>query len=69
VDDITERFWFLARYPNLGRRCDDDLGPGLRSLSADDYVIIHRIMEDNVVLILHVVHGSRDIEGLFGTHT
>jgi plasmid stabilization system protein ParE len=40
--------------------------PGLRSFSAGDYVIIHRIVEDGVVLILHVVHGSRDIVALFG---
>jgi hypothetical protein len=25
----------------------------------DDYLIIHRVVEDDVVLILHVVHGSR----------
>lgn len=66
VESITERFWLLARYPLLGRRRDEDLRPGLRSAQADDYVIIHRIVEDDVVLILHVVHGSRDIVALFG---
>ena len=57
VENITDRFWLLARY---------DLRPGLRSLAADDYVIIHSIAEDDVVLILHVVHGSRDLVALFG---
>jgi toxin ParE1/3/4 len=69
VDGITERFWLLARYPYMGRRRDEDLRPGLRSLAADDYVIVHGIVEDNednVVLILHVVHGSRDLTTLFG---
>jgi toxin ParE1/3/4 len=66
VENITERFWLLARYPYMGRRRDDDLRPGLRSLAADDYIIIHRIAEDDVVLILHVVHGSRDLVALFG---
>jgi len=66
VGSITERFWLLARHPYLGRRRDHDLRPGLRSLPADDYVIIHRIEEDDVVLILHVVHGSRDLVTLFG---
>ena len=65
VENITERFWLLARYPYMGRRRDDDLRPGLRSLPADDYLIIHRIEHDDVVLILHVVHGSRDIAALF----
>jgi plasmid stabilization system protein ParE len=41
--------------------------PGLRSFSAGDYVIVHRIVEDDVVLILHVLHGSRDLPARFGT--
>ena len=66
VEAITERFGLLARYPFMGRRRDEDLRTGLRSFPADDYVIIHRIEENDVVLILHVVHGSRDIHALFG---
>jgi len=65
VERIAEHFWLLARYPYLGRARDDDLRPGLRSFPVDDYLIIHRIEKDDVVLILHVVHGSRDIAGLF----
>jgi plasmid stabilization system protein ParE len=66
VERIAERFWLLARYPLIGRRRYGDLRLGLRSFPADDYVIIHRILEDDLVLILHVVHSSRDIEALFG---
>ena len=66
VDSITERFWLLARHPFMGRRRDQDLRPGLRSFPADDYVIIHSIVEDDVVLILHVIHGSRDLVALLG---
>jgi plasmid stabilization system protein ParE len=66
VENITEHFWLLARYPYLGRAHDEDLRPGLRCLPVGDYLIIHRIVEDDVVLILHVVHGSRDIATLFG---
>jgi len=50
----------------MGPRRDEDLRPGLRRFLADDYVIIHRIVEDDVVLILHVVHGAGDIVALFG---
>jgi len=60
VESIAERFWLLARYPYMGRRRDEDLRPGLRSFPADEYVIIHRIEEDGAVLILHVVHASRE---------
>ena len=65
VERISERFWLLARYPYLGRARDEDLGPGLRSFPADEYLIIHRVQPDDVVLILHVVHGRRDIVALF----
>jgi len=66
VESITERFWLLARHPYIGRRRDHDLRPGLRSFTAQDYVIIHRVEKDGVVLILHVVHGSRDILAILG---
>jgi toxin ParE1/3/4 len=65
VEGITEHFWLLAKYPYLGR-ARDDLRPGLRSFPSGEYVIIHRIAEDEAVLILHVVHGNRDILALFG---
>jgi toxin ParE1/3/4 len=64
TDGITERFWLLNRYPNIGRR-RDDLRPGLRSFAAGDYVIIYRV-EGETVLIVHILHGSRDIGGLLG---
>ena len=66
LESITAAFWLLARHPYIGRRRDDDLRPGLRSLPASDYVIIHRIAEDDVVVILHVVHGKRDLRALVG---
>jgi plasmid stabilization system protein ParE len=64
VESITERCWLLARYPYLGRARDKDLRPGLRSFPAEDYVIIHRVEADDVVLILHIFHGNRDIVAL-----
>jgi len=66
LEGITERFWLLAKHPYLGRARDEDLRRGLRSFPAGDYIIVHRIAEADVVLILHVVHGSRDLVALFG---
>jgi len=63
IDSITDHFFLLSRHPQLGRRRDDDLRRGLRSLSVSGYVIIYRI-ENQDVLILHVVHGRRDIQAL-----
>ena len=64
IDSITDRFFLLGNHPNVGR-LRDDLRPGLRSFPVGQYVIIYRI--DGIdVLILHVVHGRRDIEAMFG---
>ena len=63
VDAIYERFWLLAQFPHMGRKRDADLEPGLRSFPAED-VIIHSIEEDDVVAILQVVPGNRDIASL-----
>ena len=66
VDTITDRFWLLAQYPYIGRSRDEDLRPGLRTFPAGDYLIVHRVEDDGVVLVLHVVHGNRDLAGLLG---
>jgi toxin ParE1/3/4 len=63
IDAITERFWLLAQYPQIGRRRDHDLRPGMRSFPVGEYVITYRVEGDDV-LILHVMRGSRDIEGI-----
>ena len=65
IDTIAERFYFLAEYPHLGRRRDADLRPGLRSFSIGEYVIIYRQRGEDI-LVLRVLHGSRDIVGLLG---
>ena len=65
IDSITDRFFLLASHPYVGRRRDEDLRPGLRSFPVGPYVIFYRI-EGEDVMILHVAHGHRDIEALFG---
>src|ERR1700751_5965753 len=63
IDSITERFLLPANYPNIGRRRDDDLRPGLRSFPVGEYVIYR--LQDEDVLILRVLLGSRNIQALF----
>jgi plasmid stabilization system protein ParE len=53
----------VARHPQIGRRRDHDMRPGLRSFPAREYIIVYRIEEEDV-LILHIVRGSRDIPEL-----
>ncbi|HEV3317804.1 MAG TPA: type II toxin-antitoxin system RelE/ParE family toxin [Candidatus Angelobacter sp.] len=63
-ESIANRFFLLATNPHIGRSRDEDLRPGLRSFPVGQYVIIYRI-EDNNVLVLRVIRGSRNIEALF----
>ena len=65
IDSVTDRFFLLARFPQMGRRRDEDLRPGLRSFVVGEYVIIYRVADQDV-LILHVLRGSRDLRALFG---
>ena len=65
IDSLTERFYLLSRNPYIGRRRDEELGPGLRSFPIRDYIILYRIEAEDV-LILRILRGSRDIEAMFG---
>jgi toxin ParE1/3/4 len=65
IDSLTDRFFLLASHPNIGRARDEDLRPGLRSFPVGKYIIIYRIQDEDV-LILRVLRGSRNIEALFG---
>jgi toxin ParE1/3/4 len=65
IGSITDRFFLLASYPNLGRARDEDLRHGLRTFPVGEYVIFYRI-EDESVVILRVLRGNRNIAALFG---
>lgn len=64
VETITIRFDTLSDHPRMGRS-RDDLRPGMRSHVVGDHVIFYRIVEDDDVLVLRVLHGRRDIPALF----
>jgi toxin ParE1/3/4 len=61
---MTARFANLANHPYIGRQRDHDLRPGVRTFPVGDYIIAYRL-DGGDVLILRVLRGSRDIEGLF----
>ena len=63
VDLLAGSFGNLGRNPYLGRR-RDDLHQGWRSFVVGQYVVVYRIAEPGV-RILQVIHGKRDIPGLF----
>jgi len=65
IEFLADRFHILANHPYIGRRRDHELRPGLRSLPVRDYIILY-LIEDEDVLILRVLRGSRDITALLG---
>jgi toxin ParE1/3/4 len=64
VDSITACFVALGHNPYVGRGRSHDLGAGLRSFPVGSYVIVYCVGEEDAA-ILHVFHGSRDIESFF----
>jgi len=64
VESVTSRFSFLAGFPRAGRTRDRDLGMGIRSFAAGEYLIIYCVDGEDV-LILRVIHAKRELGDLF----
>jgi toxin ParE1/3/4 len=62
LDAINHQFALLSKHPLLGRS-RDELRPGLRSITVGAYVVLYRIENEDVV-ILHVLQGRRDIRSV-----
>lgn len=62
IQSVTERFDLLAAHPRAGRS-REDLQRGVRGFPVGEYVVLYRVEGDDVV-ILRVVHGSRDLDAL-----
>ena len=63
IREIREQCVRIAAAP-LGYVARPELGEGLRSCTHQRYLIIFQCAEDEV-LIVRVLHGSRDITALF----
>jgi toxin ParE1/3/4 len=60
---VAQRFDLLADHPRAGR-ARDDLRPGIRVFPVGSYLLLYREAGPDVVIV-RVLHGSRDIEALF----
>ncbi len=65
IHRIEEKFEPLRHHPELGPQ-RDQLAPGLRAHFYRDYVIYYNFT-DTEVIVIRVVHGSRDAAALFAT--
>lgn len=62
-DSIAERFEMLVRQPSIGEP-REEIRSDLRSFPVGKYVIFYSI-ENDLVTIVRVVHGARDIDNIF----
>lgn len=63
VDAILEGSRIHVRFPNM-RLKRDELRPGIRCFVVSPYVIFYRPVEE-MIEVVRILHGSRDIIGLF----
>lgn len=56
---LRQRCLGLVDYPRIGRK-REEIRPGLRSVTEGDYVILYRIV-DNEVVVSRVIHGNQDL--------
>ena len=63
LNKLDAKFAQIAQFPRLGRQRDEIL-PGIRSLSIDNYLILYMPIGQDVE-IFRVVSGYRDIKALF----
>ncbi|MCW5725783.1 MAG: type II toxin-antitoxin system RelE/ParE family toxin [Maricaulaceae bacterium] len=59
AERIHETAARLAQFPEAGRE-RPELGPGLRSFPAGNYLIFYRMQADHII-VARVLHGMRDI--------
>lgn len=70
LDAAEKAFHRLAEMPEIGSAWESD-NPKLQDLRVwpikgfENYLIFYRPYIDRIVIV-HVVHGARDVEGLFG---
>ena len=57
---LSQLWRTLMEHPRIGRK-RDDLRIGYRSITEGDYVIFYRILSEQSVEIVRVVHGKRDL--------
>ena len=65
VERLVHHFRLIAANLFLGRR-RSDLREGLRTFPVGEYLIVYRI-EEQEALILHVLHGRRDLQSILSS--
>ena len=62
-DTIRQKCKLIAGFPGMGKNYQQ-LSPGLRGFTIDDYIVFYYSREDGID-IARVISGYRDLESLF----
>lgn len=62
---LNQELQILAKSPEMGR-IRNALALGLRSFPVEPYVIFYRAIKEGIAVV-RVIHGSRDIDNIFGS--
>ena len=57
---LQERWRVLLDQPRMGRK-REEIRTGWRSVTEGDYVILYRILDEDALAIMRVVHAKRDL--------
>lgn len=57
---LNQRCNALVPFPGVGRK-RDEIKVGYRSISEGEYIIFYRLKTDEVVEVMRIVHGKRDL--------
>jgi toxin ParE1/3/4 len=63
IQDFTEKCRYLTSFPLIGKSYSE-LQPGLRGIQLKPYIIFYAVT-DEVVEIVRVLRGDRDLKALF----
>jgi toxin ParE1/3/4 len=63
VQKLRDKARQLSETPGMGRSRAEDLRPGLFSFPVGDYILFYREQPGGIVLV-RVIHGSRDLPAL-----
>jgi toxin ParE1/3/4 len=63
LDELNERFLLLTQYPEIGELQPTLADGKYRRFAHRNYAIYYRPIDDGIVLV-RVLHGARELEGL-----
>src|SRR4051794_8936211 len=65
IERLRDKVRALAEIPGMGRSREADLRPNLFSFPVGQYLIFYQPQSGGGIVLVRVLHGSRDLPALF----